>query len=43
MSNAINAVKDGYLKAVNWIVAHPHRTFWAGLGWVVFAVVSLVL
>jgi hypothetical protein len=31
-STAINYVKDFYLKAIGWIAAHPHKTFWLGLG-----------
>lgn len=36
---AINAIKDGYLKAINWVVAHPHRTVWSGFGAIVVALV----
>jgi hypothetical protein len=28
MSNALNAMKDGYLAAVGWIDRHPHLTLW---------------
>ena len=28
MSNALNKVKDGYLKAVGWVDYHPHLTLW---------------
>lgn len=31
---AINFVKDGYLAAVNWIAAHPHKTLLYGVSYV---------
>lgn len=39
MSNAINAVMDGYLRAVNWIVQHPHIAVWSALGAIIVALV----
>lgn len=38
ISAPLNAVKDGYLAAVGWIEAHPHRTFWAAVAALVVAV-----
>lgn len=32
MQKAIDAVVAGYLAAINWIAAHPHKTFWSGTG-----------
>lgn len=40
MSKTLTGLKDGYLKAIDWIVAHPHKTFWAGSGVAVLAVVG---
>ena len=27
----INAVKDGYIEAADWVSAHPHWTIWGAL------------
>lgn len=35
----MNALKDFYLKAIDWIVAHPHQMFWYSAGSVVLAAV----
>lgn len=32
LSRPLNALKDGYLKAVDWIELHPHGTLWLALG-----------
>ena len=37
ISDAINKVKDGYLKAVSWIDTHPHKTFWLAVSALVLA------
>lgn len=42
MQKAIDAIVGGYLNAINWIAAHPHKTFWSGAG-AVFAVVALAV
>jgi heme/copper-type cytochrome/quinol oxidase subunit 1 len=31
LSRVMNAVKDGYLMAADWVAAHPHMTIWGGL------------
>lgn len=36
----MDKIKDGYLKAIDWIEDHPHRTFWSSLG--VVALVGFV-
>lgn len=41
MSKTLTAAKDGYLKSINWIVAHPHITFWSGCGVVALAAAGL--
>lgn len=33
----INKVKDYYLVVIDWIAAHPHIVFWAGVAAVVVA------
>ena len=33
----IDKVKDYYLVVIDWIAAHPHTVFWAGVGAVVVA------
>lgn len=43
ISSVINKLKDGYLKAVNWIATHPHIALWSGGAVAVLAVVALVL
>lgn len=27
----IDKVKDGYLKVIDWVEAHPHWVFWGGI------------
>ena len=39
MSKALNAVKDGYIRAVDWVVFHPHATIWLGTAALVVALV----
>lgn len=39
MSTTINKVKDGYLKAVQWVADHPHKTIWAAVAVIGAAVV----
>lgn len=41
MSATFNAVKDGYLSAINWIVAHPHTTLWSSVGAIVLVAIIL--
>lgn len=43
ISNVINTVKDGYLKAVQWVADHPHMMLWIGVGQAVAGFVFLVL
>ncbi len=31
LSHIINAVKDGYVEAADWVSRHPHTTIWAAL------------
>lgn len=35
IGNIINKVKDGYLKAAQWIVEHPHIAMWSAFGAIV--------
>lgn len=37
----MNAVKDGYLNAIDWIVAYPHTTLWSAVGAIVLAIILL--
>jgi hypothetical protein len=39
ISSVINKVKDGYLKAVQWVVNHPHITMWSAFGAIVLGLV----
>jgi hypothetical protein len=34
----LNAAKDGYVKVIDWIAAHPHKTLWAAVGVLAVAV-----
>jgi hypothetical protein len=38
ISVPLNAAKDGYVKAIDWIAAHPHKTLWAAVGVIAVAV-----
>lgn len=29
LETAINKIKNGYIVAIDWVVAHPHRTVWS--------------
>lgn len=40
MSKALNAVKDGYLAAVNWVDDNPHKTLWLAVGAIVLALLA---
>lgn len=42
MSGTVNAIKDGYLKAVQWVADHPHKTLWGTGAYVVGSLVALV-
>lgn len=33
----MDKVKDGYLKAIDWIEDHPHLTLWSAAGAIVVA------
>lgn len=33
----MNTLKDGYLKAIDWIASHPHLTLWSAAGAIVLA------
>lgn len=39
MTPSVNALWQGYLKAVGWVEDHPHRTFWLALAAIVVALV----
>jgi hypothetical protein len=38
ISAPLNAAKDGYVKAIDWIAAHPHKTLWAAVAVIAVAV-----
>ena len=31
MNEALNIIKDAYLKAIDWIEHNPQKTFWLGV------------
>lgn len=35
----MNTLKNGYLKAIDWIEDHPHLTLWSAAGAIVLALV----
>lgn len=37
----MNMMKDGYLKAADWIEANPQKTFWYALGSIIVAIFLL--
>lgn len=39
MTKAINAVKDGYLVAVQWVDDHPQKALWIATGALILALV----
>lgn len=39
MTLSLNALWQGYLKAVGWIADHPHRTIWLSLAAIIAALV----
>lgn len=39
IGSVINKVKDGYLAAISWVVAHPHITVWSSVGAIVLGLV----
>ena len=43
MSSVINTIKDGYLKAVNWIDDNPNKTLMFGAAYVFVSLVLMVL
>ena len=39
ISKAANAVKDGYIRAVDWIEDNPQKTLWFATGALIVALV----
>lgn len=39
ISAIFNRIKDGYLRAVQWVVDHPQKTIWSAFGAIVVALV----
>lgn len=40
MTVSLNAIWQGYLKAVGWVEDHPHLTLWL---WLAVAVIAVAL
>lgn len=39
MTKAVNAVKDGYLAAVQWVDDNPNKALWIATGALILALV----
>jgi hypothetical protein len=37
ISNVLNKIRDGYVKAVDWVEDHPHLTIWASVAGIAVA------